>query len=214
MSEQITAIDPLPSNPNLLRIRVDGAIIARLPRSDAESLELEVGQRWTASLARKVEHALALGKARKAALTILGRRAVSQGELVERLTGKGHEQAIAKAIADELVADGWVDDATYAESIVHDLTRKKPASAQFLMEKLQKHLIDHDIAQQAIDHVLETIDPNQAANELAQQRLASMKSLPRATAARRIAGLLARRGFDEHIIEHTLEQCGLIEDAP
>lgn len=212
MIESITALDPLPSDPNVIRVRVDGKIVARLPRTDVDALELAIGQRWTATLADRVDRAIRVNKARKAALGILGRRAMSRRELTDRLAHKDHEPQTAQAIADELEADGWLDDAAYAESIAHELTRTKPASHSLLVQKITARGVDKATAEHVVRGVLADTDPADAALALARKRLKAMTSVPHSTAARRIAGTLTRRGFDEDTVHTVIECLGLHTD--
>lgn len=207
----ITSIDPLPSDPNVLRIRVDGTIAARLPRSDVQSLNLETGQTWDDAIEAQVQRLIALNKTRKAAMSLLGRRGFSRAELLERLERKGHEQSLAREVADQLQRDGWIDDAAYAESIVHELLRTKPAARTLVLEKLHARGIEDETARQVADRMLGETSQVDAAASLARERLEAMQSLPQQTAVRRVAGLLARRGFDEATIQDAIEQTGLVE---
>ena len=212
MSEVISAIDPLPSDPNVLRVRVGGRLAARLQRPDVERLGLGAGQAWTAEVAEAVQQAVELGKARKAALAALGRRALSRGELTLRLEAKGHEAEIIAMVLDELETDGWLDDRAYARSVAHELTRRKPASRRLLMQRLQARQIDVEVAAMVADEVAEADEPTAEAERFARERLRSMGSLPPATAARRIAGALARRGFDAETIEAVLSELELFRE--
>lgn len=205
----ITEIVPLPSDPNMRRVRIGRKTIATLRANDLEQLNLKVGQRWTDALAKAVEKAVAANKARKAALTMLGRRAASHGEVIERLVRKGHELSIAQQIADEVAADGWIDDRAYAEAIVREAMRKKPASRRLLLAKLETKKIAPELAAAVADEAFARCGELEAALAFAREKLAAMRSLPASTMYRRLAGALARRGFNEDAIASVFDQLNL-----
>jgi regulatory protein len=205
----ISEIRPLPSDPNLRRVRVGRKTIATLRVADIESLGLAVEMPWTASLAKKVQHALAADRARRDALKILGRRACSRNEIIERLSAKKHVRGLAVEVAQELIAAGWIDDAAFAEAVVHQATRTKPAGRRLLNERLLGRQIDRSVAEKAVAAHESTRDDVQAALGLARKRLATMSSLPVATIQRRFRSLLARRGFDDDTIETVMDRLHL-----
>lgn len=209
MSARITALDPLPSDPNLLRVRVGGRVVARLTRADAERLQLEVGQAWTEDLSARVQQVIDTVKARKAALAMLSRRALSCGEMAERLEKRGHEQAIVHTLVNQLTNDGWLDDRAYARTIVYEVLRKKPAAKMLLVQKLQVRKIDSELALEVAEEALGETDQVAAAEQFAIQRMESMKGLSKTTVVRRIAAQLARRGFDQETIEQVMSRLGL-----
>ena len=99
-----------------------------------------------------------------------------------------------------------------ASDLAESLCRDKPAGIDFLVQKIIQRDIDPDIARRAAEQTLNGRDPLDAAKELAEQRLARMSgAVSNAAKARRIAGALGRRGFDEHTIQDVLEQLNLTE---
>jgi len=212
----ISEIAPLVSDPNMRRVRVGPGkkTVATLRAADVEALELAIGQPWTAKLAQAVQVELAANKARKAAMNMLGRRAFSKAEVIERLEKKGHAVSIAQRIADELAADRWIDDAAYGRALIDELNRKKPAGRQLLASKLQRRKIDPELADRLAREAIAGSDPLNEALELARQRLPTMRALPAATTRRRLAGLLARRGFDEEVVAAALARLRLDDDDP
>lgn len=208
----ITEIRPLPSDPNLRSVRVDGRAVARLRASIVEELDLVVGQRWTAALAARVESKQREEKARKAALTMLGRRALSSGELLERLRGRGYDEATARAVVDQLTRDHWIDDAAYARSLAEELLRRRGASRPLIIERLRARSVDPCTAEAAADDVLADTDPVHEALRLMKKKLAGSGTTSPEAKVRRISGLLARRGYDEDTIETVLRRLDLMED--
>ena len=207
--ETIREISPLPSDPNLRRIRVGRRVVARLRAAEVDRLGLAVGMTWSDALAEQVRLAVERGKARKRAFTALGRKPLSRSELIERLIRAGHDEETATAVADELASDGWLDDAALAREIVQQTLARRPAGRQLLIEKIRKRGIEEELDHTAVDEALDRDDPTESALQLAEQRYRSMHSLPPATAARRLAGLLHRRGFDDETVETVINRMGL-----
>jgi regulatory protein len=209
MGGVISDIRPVASDPNLRHVRVDDSAVATLRAADIEALSLAVGQRWTAALARQVEETIALNKARKQAMSLLSRRGYSRAELIERLVKRQHEARVAEAIADELQRDGWLNERAYAEDVVRGTVRRGPAGRRLIQERLQRRGVAGDIAGEVTAQAASGQDDRQAALELARRRLATMAGIDPAKARRRLAGLLARRGFDDEVIAGTLRSLSL-----
>lgn len=205
----VTKIVPLRSDPNIRRIHVGRRVAATLRASDIETLRITLGAAWTASLAKAAAETTELNAARKAAMSILSRRPLSKAEVLERLVRKGHPQPIAARIVEQLVVDRWIDDAAYGNSIVEEVRGRRPAGKRLLVERLTSRKIERDAAQRIADEVCSGTDPRDDAVRLARQRFDTMGDLPRVTARRRLASLLARRGFDEDTTEAALHKLGL-----
>ena len=161
-------------------------------------------------------------------MRLLGRRAYSRGEVIQRLIDRGHDKSIATHIADELETDRWIDDAAYARAIVHEATRTKPAGRRLLLDKLKSRRIDAELAQRVAEESASPASPTlrvgsagsarattefDAALALARKRLDTMRGLSAATIQRRLAALLARRGFEEDAIQAVIERLPIDRNA-
>ncbi len=197
---RITAIKPLPSDPNIRRIYVDGKSIARLPIADIAALELTEDQDWTEALAAAVTERIITQKARKTALSMLGRRGYSRGELTQRLVRKEYKKSTAEAIVAELAEDGWIDEEAYAQSIARETLARKPAGRRFIIQKLLSRQIDHALAERVVQDLLNDYDLTEEAMKLAESKLKTVSHLDPDVAYRRIAGTLHRRGFESSVI--------------
>jgi regulatory protein len=203
-SAVITEIRPLPSDPNMRRIRVGRNTVATLRAADIEALGIAVDANWTPKLAREVQHVLACHAARKDAFRILGRRAHSRAEIIQRLRHRGHGPEIAESIADELAADRWIDDEKYARDIVEQAIRTKPAGRRLLEQKMRTRKIDPEVAARVLGEAAGHLSDVESAAELAKRGLRGMRGPPPATIKRRLAGLMLRRGFDEEVVDDVL----------
>jgi len=209
----ITEIQPLDSDPNMRRIKVGRQTMATLRAADVEALALKIGQPWTEPLAKSVLAEVAANKARSDAMHLLGRRAYSRGEIVQKLQKKGYDQATAMRIGDELATDRWIDDDAYGQAIVEEAARRKPAAEELLLAKLQRRKIEPEAAKRIARAAVAGVDPVAQGLELARDRIADWESMPPEKTARRIAGMLARRGFDEQVVTDVIAKLGLHTDS-
>ncbi len=199
------AIRALPSDPNLRQVRVGRRTVATLQTTDVESLGLEVGQRWTPALTRRVSEVVAHNACRKIAMSLLSRRGYSRAELVARLTKRGCDAHRVEAVADEMQRDGWMNERAYAEDVVQGTLRRGPAGRRLIEERLARRSIAVDVASEMTSKAVLAQDDRREALAFARQRFATMSGIEPAKAARRLAGLLARRGFDDQVIAEALE---------
>lgn len=199
MSNQVTAIEPDPTDPNNRRVFVNETCIATLHVSNIEILGIELDQQWTEELAFAVETLHANEKARATALQLVSRRAWSKKELANRLVKRGCQSSTAKQITEELAEDGWLDDLAYAGACIREWLRVEPASRRWITHKLFDKGITEPTASQSIADELGEGSEQDAATELAVIRIAKTSSLDHETARRRVIAALQRRGFSSDV---------------
>ena len=204
----ISAIDPVTSDPNLRRIKIGRKSLATLRLVDVDRLELRIGQRLTDKLEGQLKEAASLQEARVDARRMLARRMLSARETRDRLARKNHDAPIIDIIILELVDDGWIDDAAYGRAVIDSVTRTRPAGAKLLRQKLRSRKID-DAA--VLQHVAQhdSNEDAEAAFDFAKRQWAKLEELPRPKAIRRLAGLLARRGYEEQTVTDVLQRLGI-----
>ncbi|HMN95522.1 MAG TPA: regulatory protein RecX [Phycisphaerales bacterium] len=216
-SGSITAIEARPRDPAARVIHVGDAVVAELLASHAAELDLRVGRRWTPALARRVEAFATALAARRDAMAILGRSAMSSGRLRARLLRRGHPDEIAQGAISELVAHGWLNDAVYARTIAAEAIRRGSISRAALVARLRRREIDEELAERVASEAIRDAAGGAGGgetrgHELESCRRAAEKLVRRGAsaagdarhAARRVASALARRGFDPDIIAAVL----------
>ena len=213
-ANMITGLTPLPSDPNTLSIRVDRKVVARIRAADLELVHVVVGTPWTDELAHSVQDLKSREQVRRRALRLLGHRAYSRAEMTERLGRHTDDAGLVQAVLVELESGQWIDDEAYARQFVAEISERKPGSAAMLVHQLKQRGIDESLAARVVSDFTQGDDEIDVAESLARRRLASITELPREKAARRIAGLLTRRGFDTEIVETVLERLDLFEPKP
>ncbi|MCZ6837387.1 MAG: regulatory protein RecX [Planctomycetota bacterium] len=205
----VTALVPLPSDPNILSIRVDGRARDRLRLADIESLGLKVGLPWTPELSRRIERAKTRVTVRRAAFRFLGRRSYAKAELKQRLTRHEPDESIVDEVIEELESEGWLDDEAFARQVVESLCRTREAGPTLILQRLLQKGIEEDLALRIAQECTDECNSTDSAFSLAQSHLIKLGSVPPKTAIRRLASLLARRGYDEETIEMVIGKLGL-----
>lgn len=208
----ITSIAPVPGDPAMRCILAAGRTLATVRDTDVEQLGLKVGMPLTRQRMEAIDNIVALNKARRHAMSLLGRRAYSSAMLTERLEGRGHSPRVAQQVVDELIEDHWVDDELFGRDLVEQALSREPAGKSKLLQKLASQMISADVAERVVDEALQEVDGRQQALDFVQAKLKCSSTASGPAVARRMAGFLARRGVDECIIEDVLQELGLLED--
>lgn len=137
-------------------------------------------------------------RAKALALRLLKARGRSRAELLGALEAKGFAPDIAAKVGDDLTRLGYLNDRAFAEDAIRSVTRSGPASREMLERRLERHRVEPAAAGSALNEALAGRAAIDDAAALAAERLSSMPgSLDDLTRARRLLGVLARRGFDE-----------------
>jgi regulatory protein len=132
--------------------------------------------------------------ARTILLDALTGQARSRKELGQKLAKKGVPDALAERLLDRFTEVGLVDDEAFARSWVESRHRSRGLARRALAQELRRKGVDDETARTALDD----LDPAQeeaAARDLVRNKLRSMRDVDHATASRRLAGLLARKGY-------------------
>ena len=132
--------------------------------------------------------------ARSILLDQLTGRARSRHELENKLRARGVPEEVASRLLDRFGEVGLVDDAAFARQWVESRQGSRGLARRALAEELRRKGIDTEVAREALDE----LDPGteeDTARALVRKKLPSMRRLDRATATRRLAGMLARKGY-------------------
>ena len=207
MTTTVTRLQPTKRDPARVMIRVGAKVAATLPRSAVDELGIAAGTPWTPALAAAVAEAVDADKARRYALNALGRRALSRGELVERIRRRGHGDEVARRVVDDLGSRGLVDDLAYARAVIRSERARKPAGPALLRAKLMHKRVDRQTIDAAIAEADDGYDQVEAARQLIERRLrtTAMRRADPPTRQRRLWALLARRGFSVDIIRAAIK---------
>lgn len=137
--------------------------------------------------------------ARKIALDLLAVRQRSEHELRVAMAKRNVPADVADEIVQRFVEVGLIDDAAFTEALVASRAGYGHRGRARIRQELQLKGIDREVA----DEALAGLDPQverQAALELAERKARPMERLEPHVARRRLAGVLARRGFDVAVV--------------
>jgi regulatory protein len=135
------------------------------------------------------------GTARDRALNLLSFRDRSRRELEQRLLRAGYEPADVLETLDALERVGLVDDRRFARAVVEQEAGRRLSGRRAIAVALAAKGVSREVAAAALAEIDEPESERRRADELARSRAGRMGGLAPEVAYRRIAGLLARRGF-------------------
>lgn len=133
-------------------------------------------------------------QARTICLRLLDQRARTRSELADALRKKDVPDDAAAAVLDRFTEVGLIDDEALAAAYALAQHRDRGLAGRAVAAKLRRRGVD----EQAVAAAVEPIDRDSeyaAAEALARKRLRSLGGLDPLVQARRLVGLLGRRGY-------------------
>jgi regulatory protein len=115
-------------------------------------------------------------------------------QLADVLAKRGIPDDAAEAVLDRFTEVGLIDDAAYARAWVSSRQAGRGLARRALSAELSAKGVEPDVAAEAVGEV-DDEDERAAAQRLVERRLGAMRRLDRATATRRLMGMLARKGY-------------------
>ncbi|MGA8543630.1 MAG: recombination regulator RecX [Mycobacterium sp.] len=134
--------------------------------------------------------------ARALCLRLLTARARTRAELAGQLAKRGYPDDVSARVLDRLADVGLIDDAGFAEQWVHSRRANAGKGKRALAAELHTKGVDNDV----ITSVLGGINPaaeRGRAEQLVRAKLRRENLDDHAKVSRRLAAMLARRGFDQ-----------------
>lgn len=172
---------------------------ARKPRKGGRGRTRTWEEREAARIAREEAAAAEVeadpeAVARKILLDTLTGQARSRQELADKLAKRGVPDELAARLLDRFTEVGLIDDAAYARQWVESRHRSRGLAPRALAQELRRKGIDDEDARTALEQIDEG-DQRTAARALVDKKLRSMRGLDHQVATRRLAGMLARKGY-------------------
>lgn len=118
----------------------------------------------------------------------------SRQQLREKLRQRNCPDEVAEAVLDRMADVGLVDDERYAETYVRSKQVSRGLSTRALAHDLRKKGVDRDTVEAVLAEV-SPMDEEERARGLVKSRLARLHGLERNVVIRRLAGMLARKGY-------------------
>lgn len=118
----------------------------------------------------------------------------SRAQLEKKLRQRGCDDEVAARVLDRMTEVGLVDDEAYAQLLVRSRQSGKGLARRALAHELRKQGIDQEVADEALGQV-GAGDERVKAEQLVAKKLRTMRGLAPDVQARRLAGMLARKGY-------------------
>lgn len=135
----------------------------------------------------------------------------SRSQLEQVLRRKDCPADVAAAVLDRMEEVGLVDDEAYAGMLVRSQQAGRGLARRALAQELRRKGVDDDTARAALDDV----DPaaeEERARELVARRLRTMHGLDPLVQTRRLAGMLARKGYGADVAMRVVREA--VREAP
>jgi regulatory protein len=135
--------------------------------------------------------------AREICLRLLTDRARTRHELAQALRRKGVPDEAADQVLGRFDEVGLIDDAAFAGQWVRSRHRFRGLGRRAIAQELRRKGVDDEIAGEALAEV-DAAAEEERARELVDRKLRTMKATTpeeRTVAARRLAGMLGRKGY-------------------
>ncbi len=104
-----------------------------------------------------------------------------------------------------------VDDAAYADLLIRSQQAGRGLARRALAQELRRKGVDDDTAQAALDAV-DDRDEEERARALVAKKLRSMSGLDAVVQTRRLAGMLARKGYGSEVAVRVVREA--VREAP
>ena len=222
---RVTSIRADPDHPGLLILEIEGTVAGILPRGQIDPDEIAEGTSADDPRVVAAIRSIDVRAARAVALDLLAARAHASEELVRKLEHRRFAPDIVGVVIDELVEDGWLDDAGFAATRIFEWRtagrsdaecRRRLEAAGLPRPVIETGFEDADREAPATgehDAANEPASPELEAAITAFHRLERSGSIETPDSIRRAAAKLARRGFDADTIRSALRACG-VDDGP
>ena len=143
--------------------------------------------------------------ARLICLKLLAEAPRTRRHLADALSARHVPDAAAGAVLDRLTDVGLIDDAAFATSWVISRQQGRGISRRALRAELRQRGVDAEVVETALIAV-DRDDELAAARALVARRLSATVELARPARVRRLAGMLARRGYSADLIQQVVRE--------
>ena len=157
-------------------------------------------------------------RARAICLRLLTGTPRTRSQLADALRKRGIPDDVAEAVLSRFEDAGLIDDAAFADAWVESRHHGRGLARRALARELRTRGVDPAL----VDHAVGQLDPQreeQTARALVERKLRTTRGLDRDKRLRRLAGMLARKGYSEglalKVVREALEAEGEdVEDYP
>lgn len=149
--------------------------------------------------------------ARQIVLRQLAMAPRSRAELAQKLAQRGCPAEVADAVLDRMTQVGLVDDEAYAHMLVRTQQAGRGLAKRALARELRTKGIEGELADEALSSITDE-DERDRARALVDKKLRAMHGLGLDVQTRRLAGMLARKGYSPSLSYAVIREA--VADAP
>jgi len=149
--------------------------------------------------------------ARQIVLRQLAMAPRSRAQLEQKLAQRGCPVDVAAAVLDRMSEVGLIDDHAYAQMLVRSQQARRGLAKRALARELRTKGIEDDLAQEALASISDA-DERSRARDLVDKKLRAMNGLGIDVQTRRLAGMLARKGYSPNLTYAVIRDA--IADTP
>ncbi|RNI21419.1 regulatory protein RecX [Flexivirga caeni] len=135
----------------------------------------------------------------------------SRQQLADTLRERGCDDQVATEVLDRLQEVGLIDDAANAEALVRSKLSRRGLARRAIAQELRGKGFDDDVINDQLDAIDDETERDRA-RQLVDKKLRTMHGLDATVQARRLAGMLARKGYSSAIAWSVIREA--IADAP
>lgn len=172
-----------------LAVRLEDGSTLRCGPKEALDFGLRAGLELDGETLERLREACAFWAVRRQAASLLSRRAMSAGELKQKLRDKGADPELAEQAADRLLDLGAIDEEAYAAMVVRHYAAKG-YGARRIEQELYRHKLPRETWAKALEELPDSRDKLDA---LVRRRLQSAP-IDR-QGLKKLADSLLRRGY-------------------
>ena len=152
--------------------------------------------------------------ARQVCLRLLTLAPRTRAQLADALKKRGVPDDVAEDVLGRFTDVGLIDDAAFARAWVESRHHGRGLSARALSAELRRRGVDDDEIRAAVDELGPDAEV-ETARLLVRKKLSATRGLPAQARTRRLAGVLARKGYPPglafRVIREALEADGATE---
>jgi regulatory protein len=135
----------------------------------------------------------------------------TRAQLADALKRRGVPDEAAATVLERFTEVGLIDDAMFASSWVESRHYGRGLGRRALVAELNRRGVDHDDIQAAVGQLSRETELA-TARALVERRLASTQGQPAQVRVRKLAGMLARKGYPAglayQVVREALEEAG------
>src|ERR1051325_2660192 len=202
----ITEIVEPKGKPNRRRVYLDGKFAFSVKLNVVAKFRLREGMELSPQQIEAIEQGEIRQECLDRAMKYLSGRLHSREELRKKLVRQEYSAAMIDEVLEELKRLGYVDDERFAKTKALSAAQHKHHGPRRAMVELMRAGVKKDVANAAVGGGDESNDNVAEARKLAMKQAARLRKLDPQVAKRRLAGMLARRGFDYDSIRPVIEE--------